>query len=195
MFPPLLIIGLTNSNIWDVGVWIYGCSSKQYCELLNADCLQYCLVMLTVAVHVGLIVDLCNRHTRVSVVTDDWLCFMQQCLMLSLLTCHIVMQQCLGLLSSLIHCKPGIFATAGTKDKRAVTVQHVTAFKVAHFFFVLLMITMVCGCLALFLLLLLPSWHWLVLMSKPSLCQMLPPLLLCVLPLILLPSIFWQSMH
>lgn len=29
-----------------------------------------------------------------------------------------------------MHCKPGIFATAGTKDKRAVTVQQVTAFKV-----------------------------------------------------------------
>lgn len=40
-------------------------------------------------------------------------------------------QQCLGLLSSLMHCKPGVFATAGTKDKRAVTVQHVTAYKVA----------------------------------------------------------------
>ena len=39
-------------------------------------------------------------------------------------------QQCLGLLASLLHCKPGTFATAGTKDKRAVTVQHVTAFKV-----------------------------------------------------------------
>ena len=47
-----------------------------------------------------------------------------------LIVCNVV-QQCLGLLSSLIHCKPGIFATAGTKDKRAVTVQHVTAFKVA----------------------------------------------------------------
>ncbi|DBB03074.1 TPA: hypothetical protein ACH3X1_013389 [Trebouxia sp. C0004] len=40
-------------------------------------------------------------------------------------------QQCIGLLTSLIHCKRGVFATAGTKDKRAVTVQSVTAFKVS----------------------------------------------------------------
>ena len=40
------------------------------------------------------------------------------------------MQQCIGLLTSLIHCKRGVFATAGTKDKRAVTVQSITAFKV-----------------------------------------------------------------
>ncbi|KAL0052217.1 hypothetical protein WJX82_010083 [Trebouxia sp. C0006] len=40
-------------------------------------------------------------------------------------------QQCIGLLTSLIHCKRGVFATAGTKDKRAVTIQSVTAFKVS----------------------------------------------------------------
>ena len=42
----------------------------------------------------------------------------------------LCLQQCIGLLTSLIHCKRGVFATAGTKDKRAVTVQSVTAFKV-----------------------------------------------------------------
>lgn len=42
----------------------------------------------------------------------------------------VCLQQCIGLLASLMHCKPGTFATAGTKDKRAVTVQNVTAFKV-----------------------------------------------------------------
>ena len=36
----------------------------------------------------------------------------------------------LGLLARLLHCNPSVLNTAGTKDRRAVTVQHVTAFKV-----------------------------------------------------------------
>ena len=41
----------------------------------------------------------------------------------------------LALLSRSLHCAPGSLGTAGTKDKRAVTVQPVTAFKVLlHFF-------------------------------------------------------------
>lgn len=36
----------------------------------------------------------------------------------------------LSLLARTVHCSPSCFGVAGTKDKRAVTVQQVTAFKV-----------------------------------------------------------------
>lgn len=36
----------------------------------------------------------------------------------------------LALLARFAHAPPGVFAVAGTKDKRGVTVQHVTAHKV-----------------------------------------------------------------
>ena len=39
-------------------------------------------------------------------------------------------QAALGLLSRNLHCKPGTLAVAGTKDKRACTVQHLTAWQV-----------------------------------------------------------------
>lgn len=39
-------------------------------------------------------------------------------------------QAALSLLARMLHCSPGVFGFAGTKDKRAVTEQAVTAFKV-----------------------------------------------------------------
>jgi tRNA pseudouridine13 synthase len=40
-------------------------------------------------------------------------------------------QHALGTLARALHCGPKVFAVAGTKDKRGVTVQRVTAFRVA----------------------------------------------------------------
>lgn len=58
-----------------------------------------------------------------------------------------------------MHCKPGVFATAGTKDKRAVTVQHVTAFKVCFPALSSFCVLHVGDCLWSWLSFLLWCWH------------------------------------
>ena len=39
-------------------------------------------------------------------------------------------QAALGMLSRMLHCKPGTLGIAGTKDKRSVSAQHLTAWQV-----------------------------------------------------------------
>ena len=40
------------------------------------------------------------------------------------------MQAALGMLSRMLHCKPGTLGIAGTKDKRSISAQHLTAWQV-----------------------------------------------------------------
>lgn len=44
---------------------------------------------------------------------------------------HLVSQAALSVLARMLHCSAGVFGFAGTKDKRAITEQAATAFKVA----------------------------------------------------------------
>lgn len=41
-----------------------------------------------------------------------------------------MLQAALGMLGRMLHCKPGTLGIAGTKDKRSVSAQHLTAWQV-----------------------------------------------------------------